>query len=206
MKKIIQLPSLLCAAEMRSASFDEEQNTVDVIFTTGAAVRRYSYRDGPYDEVLSLAPGAVRLDRLNSGAPFLDTHQGYSLSNVIGCVVRGSAKMGNKEGTAKVRLSRADCDKPTVDKIRDGLISNISAGYRVHRVIKNEADNGEVPRWDVVDWEPYELSAVPMPADAGSQIRADDKSIKLFECEYIDNDFSAALARMRMAERAAVIY
>lgn len=206
MKKIITLPQLLCAAEMRSASFDEAENTVDVVFTTGATVRRYSWSDGPYDEVLSTDPKCVRLDRLNSGAPFLDTHMSYSLSNVIGCVVRGSAKMGKNEGTAKIRLSRADCDKPTVDKIRDGLISNISVGYRVHRVIKNEADSGETPRWDVVDWEPYELSAVPMPADAGSQIRADDKSVKLFNCEYIDQDHNAILARMRMAERAALVY
>lgn len=206
MKKLIQLPALVGGAELRAASFDEAENTIDVIFTTGATVRRYSWSDGPYDEVLSTSPNSVRLDRLNSGAPFLNTHDGFTLSSVLGCVVRGTAKMSKGIGTAKVLLSRAECDKPIVDKIRDGIISNISVGYRTHRIIKNEADDGATPRWDVVDWEPFELSAVPMPADAGAQIRAAGAPPpdKMFDCEFITNDHDIAVARMRMAERAAM--
>lgn len=203
-RKVIELPALRGIAQVRSESFDSEANTIDVIFTTGAAVRRYSWTDGPYDEVLSVKPGCVRLDRLNSGAPFLNTHDGSSLANVIGSVVRGSAKISGGVGVAKVLLSRSECDKPIIDKIRDGIISNISTGYRVHRVIKNEADNGETPKWDVVDWEPYELSAVPMPADAGAQIRSDDKT-RLFPCDLITQDHDAAIARMRMLAREALV-
>lgn len=205
-KNIIRLPAFHMGAELRSASFDEAANTIDVIFTTGATVRRYSWVDGPYDEVLACQPDNVRLDRLNSGAPFLNTHDAYDLSKVLGSVVRGSAKMQNGLGVAKIQLSRADVDAPIIQKIRDGVISNISAGYRVHRVVKTEADDGAVPTWDVVDWEPYELSAVPMPADAGAQIRSAPPASLEFECEFIRNSApAAAVARMRMAERLSVL-
>lgn len=205
-QNIIRLPAFHMDAQLRSASFDEEKNTIDVVFTTGATVRRYSWIDGPYDEVLACGPENVRLDRLNSGAPFLNTHDSYDLSKVLGAVVRGTAKMQGGKGFATIQLSRAEVDAPIVQKIRDGVISNISAGYRVHRVVKTEGDENAVPTWDVVDWEPYELSAVPMPADAGAQIRSAPPAALEFECEFIRNSApAAAAARMRLAERLFAI-
>ena len=59
--------TMLRAATLRAQSFDGKANTVDLTWTTGAAVARYDW-DGDYVEVLSLEPGAVRLDRLNGGA------------------------------------------------------------------------------------------------------------------------------------------
>ena len=41
------------AAKIRANSFDEDTNTIQVVWTSGAAVRRADY-DGEYDEVLSL--------------------------------------------------------------------------------------------------------------------------------------------------------
>jgi hypothetical protein len=58
------------SARVRSASYDETKNTIQVIWTTGAAARRCDWDGAEYDEVLSLEPGAVRLERLNDGAPF----------------------------------------------------------------------------------------------------------------------------------------
>lgn len=46
-------------------------NTVEVVWTTGTTVRRYSWEAGGYiDEQLVVGSNAVRLDRLNAGAPF----------------------------------------------------------------------------------------------------------------------------------------
>ena len=162
----------LRAARLRAASFDPDAYTVEVVWTTGAAVRRYDWWDGTeYDEVLSLAPGAVRLDRLNAGAPFVDTHSTYCLDDVIGSVVPGSARIENGVGIATILLSRARDVADTVQKIVEGVIRNVSVGYLIHASTTEERAGG-VPLTTVTDWEPLEVSAVPVPADAGSQIRS----------------------------------
>lgn len=137
-------------------------------------MRRYDWWDGTeYDEVLSVDPKAIRLERLNLGAPFLDSHCSYGCDNVIGAVVPGSAKVEDGRGLARVQLSKAPGVADTVQKIREGVIRNVSVGYWIHKVEKTEADDGTIARWDVVDWEPLEISAVPIPADAASQIRSE---------------------------------
>ena len=139
-EKIINLPKFGMGAEVRSASFDEAENTIEVIWTTGAPVRRWSWRsERYYQEVLEVTPKAVRLDRLNAGAPFLNTHSDWDLSDVIGSVVPGTARVDGGKGYATVKLSRADEDKAIVDKIRDGIIRNISVGYAIHKVVKTDA-------------------------------------------------------------------
>ena len=159
---------------MRAETFDADANTVEIVWTTGASVRRYDWWDGTeYDEVLSVDPKSVRLERLNLGAPFLDSHCSYGCDNVIGAVVPGSAKIEDGRGLARIQLSKAPGVADTVQKIREGVIRNVSVGYWIHKVEKTEADDGTVARWDVVDWEPLEISAVPIPADAASQIRSE---------------------------------
>ena len=88
-------------------------------------------------------------------------------------MVPGSAKIADGQGTARILLSKAPGVADTVLKIREGVIRNVSVGYWVHKVVKTEGDDGTVARWDIVDWEPLEISAVPVPADAASQIRSD---------------------------------
>lgn len=167
---------------LRAASFDEADNTIEVIWTTGAAVRRYSIDEQRfYEEILEVTPKAVRLDRLNAGAPFLNSHRDGNLKNVIGSVVPGSATIRNGLGLARIKLSRAEPDKPIVDKIRDGIIRNISVGYAIHKVIRSFSSETQEDIWRVVDWEPLEISAVPVPADAGSQIRH-------FPCVVVEKD------------------
>ena len=179
----IDLPLAIRDAELRAASFNEADNTIEVCWTTGATVRRMSWRDGAYDEELIVSPNAVRLDRLNAGAPLLNTHSQWDLKDVIGAVVPGTARIEKGLGFARVALSKAPGDADTVQKIRDGIIRNISVGYIRHRIEKIEKD-GETPIWRVVDWEPHEISAVPIPADAGSQFRsaAAGQEAPLFPC------------------------
>lgn len=202
MTKIIQLPKLHRDAEVRAASFDEAANTIDVVWTTGATVRRMSWLDGEFDEELVVGRKNIRLDRMNSGAPFLDTHSRYSLGDVIGTVVRGSAKIVDGKGVAKVQLSSAADAADRVAKIKEGVVSNISVGYRIWGVEKKER-KGQIPVHRVIDWEPWEISAVPVPADYGAQVRSAD-GIETFACR-IEPDLSdfneVARIRMRMAER-----
>lgn len=177
MKTTISLPMMRRDGALTPSSFSATDNAVDLVFTTGATVRRakFSWNDGmqEFDEELVVNPTAVRLDRLNTGAPFLDTHAQYSLASVIGAVVPGSARISGGQGFARVQLSRAPDDAATVQKIADGIIRNVSVGYRIHGVERIEKD-GQIPLVRVIDWEPFELSAVPIGADAGAGIRGAD--------------------------------
>jgi len=203
MSNVIQLPKLIRDAEVRSASFDEAANTVDVIWTTGATFRRVSWVDGEFDEELVVNSKSVRLGRLNGGAPFLDTHSKYSLDDVIGSVVRGSAKIENGIGVAKVLLSKAAGASDRVAKIVEGVVSNISVGYRIHAVEKKERA-GQIPIHRVIDWEPWEISAVPIPADAGAQVRAGGEASETFACRVIGGAADASeIVRIRMRMAAA---
>ncbi|MGB3502567.1 MAG: prohead protease/major capsid protein fusion protein [Mesorhizobium sp.] len=171
----IDLPAQRRSASVRAASFDEATNTIEIVFTSGASVRRHSWIDGPYIEELVVTAQAVKLDRLNLGAPFLDTHDSYDLSRVLGSVVPGSARIERGKGICRVLLSDAEDVASSVQKIREGTVKNISVGYKIIKVEKTEAAAGEIPVHRVVEWEPLEVSAVPIPADPNAQVRAEGR-------------------------------
>lgn len=198
----IRLPQLLRDAEVRAGSFDQASNSIDVIFTTGATVRRVSWMDGEFDEELVVNNSSVRLDRLNSGAPFLDTHGQWSLEDVIGSVVRGSANIKDGKGYAKILLSSAPDAADRVARIKEGTVSNISVGYRIHAVETTDRE-GQTPLRRVIDWEPWEISAVPIPADPGAQVRAASTDA-LFACRVTPSATDQNIVRrmrMEMAQR-----
>lgn len=155
-------------------SWNEENRTIDVVWTTGARGARFDWtRWETIDEELSTDPGAVRLERLNGGAPVLNTHQRYELSNQIGVVVPGSARMENGQGLATLQLSSRDEVAPIIADIAAGIIRNLSVGYRVHEYEISERD-GQRALYRAIDWEPSEISFVPVPFDAGAQTRSND--------------------------------
>ncbi len=170
----VNAPIMMRAAETRPASYREEDNSIEIVWTTGARVLRFDWWDDEYYfEELSLDDGAVRLERLNAGAPLLDSHISRGLASVIGSVVPGSASVGNGEGTARVRLASTPDVADSVAKIRDGIVRNVSVGYSVHSFTRIE-NEGERPIMRATDWEPMELSFVAIPADAGAQSRSAD--------------------------------
>lgn len=152
---------------------DVDKRTVDLTFATPKAdVLRYDWETGKrFYERLSLDPKHVRMDRLSSGtAPLLDTHSAWSLANVIGVV--DVAAIDGKRGTATVRFSRRPEVEPFYQDVKDKIIRNNSVGYRVFRFEDTgEARNGYAVML-ATDWEPYEISMVPMGADAGARTRS----------------------------------
>lgn len=151
---------------------NDETRTVELIFTTGADVVRFDWMSGKrYIERLSIDPKHVRLDRLNAGAPLLNAHSAWSLADQIGVVEPGSASMQGKQGRANVRFSKRADVEPFYQDVRDKIIRNVSVGYRVHKF--EETTNGKegLPVRLAIDWEPYEISMVPMGADSGARVR-----------------------------------
>ena len=169
------MPALTRRAVVRPGSVNPEKRTAEVIWTTGARVLR-GFWDKYYEE-LSLDPSSVRMGRLNNGAPLLNAHDGFDARSVIGVVE--SAKLDGKQGTATVRFAKAadDADADAIfRKVQDGIIQNVSVGYRIYKLEKIEDGAETIPVMRATDWEPYELSVVPMGADDGAGFRASDRA------------------------------
>lgn len=173
MKKDLMIPLLGRDVQLRAETYNAEARTVEIVWTTGATVRRRRFWEEDIDEELIVDPAAIRLDRLNSGAPFLNTHNAYELEAVLGVVVDGSARLENGQGIATIRFSDREDVEPILRDIANGIIRNVSVGYRVHKY-EIEKRDGQVELWRAVDWEPLEISAVPIGADPGAHIRKDD--------------------------------
>lgn len=153
-------------------TLDIEARTVDLVWSTGARVMR-----GDYYEELSMDPTAVRMSRLLDGAPLLDSHDASSLSSIIGVVE--SASVADGRGVATVRFARDAHSDVVLAKISDGIIRGVSVGYMIHGIDTimpgddmypdNVAER--LPIYRVIDWEPYEISIVPVGADPGAGVR-----------------------------------
>lgn len=171
----VDLPALCVRAAV--GSVNEEARTVDLIFSTGAAVDRMDLWSGKrYREVLSLDPKHVRLDRLNASAPLLDAHSAWSVGDVLGAVEPGTARIEKGQAVATVRFSKREAVDPIWQDVRDGILRSVSVGYRVHKFEEQTGKDGAIPTRTATDWEPYEVSMVPMPADFGAKVRNGDKS------------------------------
>lgn len=174
-KKSIDLGIQTRAAAIAPASIDQEKRTVELVWSTGAAVKRADWVTGRvYSEELSMDPAHVRMARLNGGAPLLNSHSRWGLNDVLGVVEK--AWLDGGEGRAIVRFS----SRPEVDAVwndvRDGIIRNVSVGYKVHRFEETSKPGAAVPTFLAVDWEPEEISLVSVGADAGAGVRADENS------------------------------
>lgn len=168
---------------IRADTVNEEARTVDVVWSTGAPVRRRDWWSGTtFIETLNLDPSAVRLDRLNSGgAPVLPNHDAWDVDDQLGVVVAGSAKVDGAEATATLRFVSQGIDEDAdrlFAKVKDGIINRVSVGYVVH--VWNEVrQEGVLISREAADWEPYEISFVSIPADPQAGVRSEGR---MFAC------------------------
>jgi hypothetical protein len=161
------------------SAIDVEARTVDLVWTTGAAVRRrrYDWESGRvlnYDEILVVSDKAVDLSRLNAGAAVLDSHDIWSTQSQVAVVERAAIESG--QGVATVRFPRPGVDA-NADRlfalVADKIVRNVSVGYSIDKVrIEKSETAGEVEKWFVERWTPYEISFVTIGADPGAQVRS----------------------------------
>ena len=169
----MDLPAFRRAADLLPATLDEQDRSIEVVWSTGARVRRQPFFGEPFDEELAMDPSSVRLERLNAGAPLLKVHDLRTLDSVIGSVVPGSARVENGRGIARVRFSDREDVAPIWADIGGGHIRAVSIGYQVHRYeVTRPANAPEI--WRAVDWTPFEISAVPVGADPAAGFRSID--------------------------------
>lgn len=171
---IQQLP--LMAREAPVTAVSTQSRTVDLVWSTGSSVLRWDwYAERYYNEVLSLDPAHVRMERLQSGrAPLLNTHSRWDLSSVLG-VIR-TADLADGQGVATAEFSKRADVEPYYQDVVDKIIGNVSVGYTVHAFERIPPTNpGELWTYLAVDWEPSEASLVPIGADADSGVRSIDQ-------------------------------
>jgi hypothetical protein len=175
-----QIPMQTRQAQFQPASVNAEARTATLVWTTGAAVRRYDWwNDETFYEELGLEEGQVRMERLNNGAPLLNSHSQRDLTDIIGVVER--AWIADGEGHAEVRFSERAEVAPIFADVQAGIIRNVSVGYMVHRYETVSEQDG-VRTIRAVDWTPAEISLVPVPADAGAGVR----SLPVSDCEIVN--------------------
>lgn len=203
--KLVGLP--IETREAPIVEVNEDDRTIEVVWTAGATVKRYDWISGEtYMEELVVTDKAVRLDRLNSGGPVLDNHKAYgSVGDMLAVIDRAWIKNG--EGRAIVRFPKAEDDEAAdkiFRKIKDGIITRLSCGYRR---LKIEVDKTKTPKvWRIIDWEPFEISFVTVPADVKAKVRS--KDAETFGCEFVGGERSLArksLARMKLASKRSGI-
>lgn len=182
-KRKVNLPQRSTRAAFVPSTFNEQENTIDICWTTGAEGERCEWDGEVYLESLQVDEKSVRLGRLNNGAPVLNTHQSDELSKVIGVVVR--AWIENGEGHATVKFSTRSEVQGIIKDILAGVIRNISVGYVVYSYRRVAGQDGEPDKMIAIDWEPLEISFVPVPFDAGAQSRGGVKP-RTFTATIID--------------------
>ncbi|MCC6071456.1 prohead protease/major capsid protein fusion protein [Massilia sp. GCM10020059] len=171
-----EMPAMNRAAELVPTTYNEAANTIDVVWTTGASVRRYDYwNDTYYDEALEVTPAAVDMSRFDAGTvQVLDGHRVHGgVAAILGIAV--SATIADGEGRATLKLSTRPEMAGIVADIKAGIIRAISFGYSVKKYQITPAhqrdDGGTIPLYTAVAWQPNEISFVTVGADADAGTR-----------------------------------
>lgn len=152
-------------ATLAPATADPEARTVEVVWSTGAPVRRRDMA-GQYVERLGLDPQSVDLSRLE-GASVLDAHRQTAVRDVLGSV--RSASVDGKRGTAVLQFSARPEVEPVWQDVLAGILRHVSVGYSVEEWAETTENGARV--LTAVRWTPHEISLVPTPADPGAHIR-----------------------------------
>ena len=165
--RMIETGTLSRTFDLDRSLIDEANRTVSVIFSSETPVDR-SFGV----EILDHDRGSVRMDRLQKRAPVLLNHQ---MSDQLGVVEQASIDQDRK-GRAVLRFGRGRLSSEIFNDVVDGIRSQVSVGYRIHKMEKADS---ETVTFRAVDWQPFEISIVPTGADSTAIVgRSEDQNFK----------------------------
>jgi HK97 family phage major capsid protein len=145
-------------ARMNLEEIDLEARTVPVAFSSVELVDRYWG-----DEKLSHAPGAVRLDRLRDRAPVLVDHD---TKDQVGVVVGPTVRIeADGRGRCVLRFGRSERATEIFQDIVDEIRCHVSVSYKIWDAVTHTNGPNGRDLVEVTDWEGYEISIAPVPAD-----------------------------------------
>lgn len=141
---------------------DKESRTIELAFSSEAAVRSFDWDLGEYDEILDHKSSSVVMTRLSNRAPLLLEHD---RGQQIGVIEKASID-ADRIGRATVRFGKGNLANEIFQDVKDGIRSLVSVGYRVYDLEEEDDDKKEGPKtMRATRWEPMEISIVAIPAD-----------------------------------------
>ena len=164
-----QIPEFNHRALVMPDTVDEKNRTVDIIFATDAAIKRRNWK-GVFYETLSLDAEHVNMRRLEKGAPLLDNHNRWGSVAVVQLGVVTRAWLEGNKGLATIKFSEKENADIVFKDVVAGIVRNFSVGYVVF-TYEHTAREESPDDYRAIDWEPFEISVVPIPADPDSQVR-----------------------------------
>jgi HK97 family phage major capsid protein len=147
-------------ARFERDAIDPERRTVSLAFASEEPVPRHGYR-----EILSCTTRAVRLGRLADGGALLVDHDWTDQVGVVESVEFGADRVGR----AVVRFGKSARATEIFNDVVDGIRTKVSFGYWIHKTESRKAADG-VQDVTAIDWEPFEVSLVAVPADASPSV------------------------------------
>lgn len=179
--KLHDLPVQTRSAQLVPTTFRESDNSLEVVWTTGARRRAYDWwNDQVYEEELAVTPDAVDMTRFEAGTvQVVDSHQTYGLESVLGIAREGWIAGG--EGRARIAFSADPAKQGVVGDIKAGIIRAMSFGYSVQKYeitrAQDRTDGVNLPLYRAVRWTPMELTFCPVGADPNAGSRAGEAAL-----------------------------
>ena len=165
-RRTIHLAPVRTACELQAKTADTSDRSVELTFYSGAIVNRIPLFGEGYELQFEVSQKAARLDRLNAGAPLIDSHHTEGgVRAQLGVVEK--AWLDGDRFRARVRFSKRDDVEPIWQDVRDGIIKNVSVGAFLLELEDATPKGAEIKRVRATSWEPYEISqhrSAPIPA------------------------------------------
>jgi HK97 family phage prohead protease len=138
-----------------SGLVDTESRTVRLSFSSEEPVDMWYGR-----EILDHSRSSVRLDGVRQrNMPLLYNH---NMDDLLGVVE--SVDIQHRRGYAMVRFAKDARGEWAMQAVQDGILTNTSFMYKVYKYEVPDGESGS-PTFRAVDWQPYEISLVTVPAD-----------------------------------------
>lgn len=147
----------------RELNVDEENRTVELSFSSDAPIYHwFGYL------ILDHTPSSVRLDRLNQSGALLWAHD---RKQQIGAV--SGTKIEGGKGRTIAKFSQGALGSEKFQDVKDGICRTTSFGFYIYDMEPEPGMDGKqlIIDGEYVyrsrDWEPFEVSLEPIPADTG---------------------------------------
>lgn len=137
-------------------------------FSSEEPVRRSDIFFEPIIEVLGHGKDEIDLSRLNAGSPVFLNHGRDRVDNfpmrTVGITTRAWLDKGR--GYVEIKMSRREGMEPLLQDIDDGIIANVSTGYRINEIELTRENKDSPDEYRVTKWMPTEITLCDIPADA----------------------------------------
>jgi len=141
---------------VRMMDDESDRRVMMSISSTNPVEREFGY------EVLEHNAGSVDMEFMSSGkAPLLLDHDARQQIGVV-----EKAYMDNDKLRAQVRFSKNAMAEEVYRDVVDGIRGNVSIGYQIQGMTKDENGYKDKPLYRVSSFKPLEVSMVSIPADS----------------------------------------